>query len=155
MRNKTHPFRWLIRCAGCMLTVMLLTAVSGCDMPDKSSPSYPADNGIDYRQNPSQVKTILGIWTAQSVTVNGEVYSIGEYSDLKREDFSSTYTIQPDGTVILSNNSQSLEGTYSFDGKAVEALFGKYHYRLMYDAQANTLTRTKEATDEVITYRKH
>ena len=48
MRNKTHPFRWLIRCAGCMLTVMLLTAVSGCDMPDKSSPSYPADNGIDY-----------------------------------------------------------------------------------------------------------
>ena len=79
---------------------------------------------------------------------------MAEYVRLKGEDMSSTYTLREDSTVLVTYTNGSEEGTFTFDGKVVEILLGSSRYRFYYEADSQTLTRTKEATDEVITYLK-
>lgn len=139
---------------GLVSMISLMTA-AGCGDSQKASPSQPEESIMQYSRDVSQIKPILGRWTAESVTVGGKTYTIAEYSELKRENISNSYTLREDGTVALSFINESVEGTYTFDGTAVEALFGASRYRLVYDADQQTLTRTKESTDEVLTYRRN
>lgn len=155
MDKRQHScHRMLLLAVGYLTVVVLLLSVVGCNAQETVTASHLTDTETQYSMNMSQLRPLLGVWTAQSVTVGDTVYTIQEYSERMHEDISNTYTLREDGTVILSFMDKSLEGTYTYDGNAVEALFGGSRYRLVYDAKAATLTRVKEATDEVITYRK-
>ncbi len=151
------PDKPMVRCKRlsvvvCLIAVLLSLLLVGCRSQEAVSASHLTDTETQSSLNMTQLRPILGVWTAQTVTVGEQVYTVAEYSERMHEDISNTYTFREDGTVILSYMNQSLEGTYTYDGQSIETLFGGSRYHLVYEA--GTLTRTKEATDELITYQK-